>query len=82
MDTLNQQIYEKHRDRSLEDVQAEFQRSYQRVLRAVEEIPEEDIFTPGRGMPGWGRVPWQVTSWPIQPTTTVGQRPGSGSGGR
>jgi hypothetical protein len=48
MDTLNQQIYEKHRDRSLEDVQVEFQRSYQRLLRTVEEIPEEDLFTPGR----------------------------------
>jgi hypothetical protein len=45
---LNQQIFEKHRHQSLDDVLPEFRTSYERVLATVKEISEEDIFTVGR----------------------------------
>ena len=48
IDTLNQQIYEKNRARSLEDILAEFHSTYQETISLIESIPEEDIFTPGR----------------------------------
>jgi hypothetical protein len=48
IDELNQEIYEKHRDRALEEIRAEFSASYRQMLAAVEEIPEEDMFARGR----------------------------------
>jgi hypothetical protein len=45
---LNQNIYEKHRHRELEEVVSEFRRSYERVLATIREIPEKDIFEVGR----------------------------------
>lgn len=45
---LNQQIYEKHRDRSLQYVQKQFRSSYRQILKAIRGISEEDLFTPGR----------------------------------
>ncbi|MHA2207902.1 MAG: ClbS/DfsB family four-helix bundle protein [Candidatus Thorarchaeota archaeon] len=45
---LNQEVFEKHRDRTLDDVKAEFQSSYERVLDTVSGIPEEDMFKVGR----------------------------------
>ncbi len=48
IDALNQQIYEKNRWRTLDDVLAEFYASYQETLAAIEAIPEEDMFARGR----------------------------------
>jgi uncharacterized protein (TIGR03083 family) len=48
MDDLNQGIYEKYSDRSLENVQAYFRASYLQVLEAVHAMTEDELFTPGR----------------------------------
>ena len=45
---LNQQIYEKHCHRSLDEVQKLFQNSYQQMLQTIQGISEEELFTPGR----------------------------------
>ncbi|MBK8833615.1 MAG: ClbS/DfsB family four-helix bundle protein [Anaerolineae bacterium] len=45
---LNKQIYEKHRDRPLDEVLKEFRRSYQQMLKTIPKISEEDLFEPGR----------------------------------
>jgi len=45
---LNQQVFEKHRNRSLSDVKAEFQSSFSKMLDTIDRIPEEDIFEIGR----------------------------------
>ena len=55
IDTLNQQIYEKNRTRSLEDILAEFHSTYQETISLIESIPEEDMFAPGR-FPWTGRL--------------------------
>jgi len=47
MSRLNQQIYEKYHSRSLEDTQRQFQFSYRQISRAVQEMSEEELFTPG-----------------------------------
>lgn len=44
---LNQRIYEQHRDRSLEDVLADFHASHRQMLTAIDEMSAEEIFTPG-----------------------------------
>ena len=48
IDTLNQQIYEVNQWRSLDDIIAEFQASYQQIVTVIETIPEEDMFIQGR----------------------------------
>ncbi len=48
MDTLNQQIYEANRWRSLDDIIAEFHASYQQIVAVIEAIPEGDLFAQGR----------------------------------
>jgi uncharacterized protein (TIGR03083 family) len=48
MDELNQKIYEKYRDNSLEDVQDYFRTSYLQVLEAVQAMAEDELFPPGR----------------------------------
>lgn len=48
LDILNRQIFEQHRDRSLDDVMAEFRSSYERTLKTVESIPAEDMSITGR----------------------------------
>jgi hypothetical protein len=48
LDVLNQRIYEAHRERSLDDVRKFFDISHKQVLTTIENIPEEDIFAPGR----------------------------------
>jgi hypothetical protein len=44
---LNQQVYERHRDRPLEDVLTDFHASYRQILGLVEGMPEEEVFTAG-----------------------------------
>jgi len=45
---VNRGLYEANKDRSLEDVLAGFESSYERILALVASIPEEDIFTRGK----------------------------------
>lgn len=45
---LNQEIYEKYYDMSLEDVRQLFEDSYSTMLAAIKAMPEEDLFTPNR----------------------------------
>jgi uncharacterized protein (TIGR03083 family) len=47
LDVLNRQIYEQHRDRSLEDVCAWFDASYRQILDAVAAMTEQELFEPG-----------------------------------
>jgi uncharacterized protein (TIGR03083 family) len=48
---LNKMIYQKHRQRSLEDVTRQFQASYRQMLELVESLPEADLFV--RGLYSW-----------------------------
>ena len=48
IDALNQRIYEKNQRRSLNEILEEFHSSYQEILRVIESIPEEDMFTHNR----------------------------------
>jgi hypothetical protein len=45
---LNQQVFEKHRQRKLDDVLAEFDASYRRTLATVQAMPEDEMFQVGR----------------------------------
>ena len=45
---LNQQVFEKHQNRTLADVKSEFQASYERLLDTLNGIPEEDMYEVGR----------------------------------
>jgi hypothetical protein len=45
---LNQQIYEKHHDRTLTDILKEFRSSYKKILKTIQGLSEEDLFTHGR----------------------------------
>ncbi len=44
---LNQRIYEKHRDRPLDDVLKQFKASYRQSLKAVQGASDEELFSPG-----------------------------------
>jgi uncharacterized protein (TIGR03083 family) len=48
VDRFNRAIYEKHRDRTLADVRAWLEESYQTVLAAIDAMTAEEIFTAGR----------------------------------
>lgn len=45
---LNRQIYEKHCDRPLADIQKEFKASHKKILSAIQGLSDEDLFTRGR----------------------------------
>ena len=47
LDILNQRIYEKHRDRSLEDVLTYFNSVHQHFMSLVETLTDDEILTPG-----------------------------------
>lgn len=48
MDSINERIFAQNKDRSLQDVLAEFHASFRQVMKVIEAIPEEDMFTKGR----------------------------------
>ena len=48
MDDLNQNIFEKYRPWSLDEVLAYSRKSYQDMLDAVQAMTEDELFTPGR----------------------------------
>jgi hypothetical protein len=45
---LNQQIFEKHKDRSLDDVMVQFQASHQEILGVIQGLSNEELFTAGQ----------------------------------
>jgi hypothetical protein len=45
---LNQQIFEKHCDRSLEEIQTEFESSFKKILKTIQGLSDEDLFTRAR----------------------------------
>ncbi len=45
---LNQQIYEKHCNRSLADIQKEFKSSCRKMVNTIQGLSEADLFTRGR----------------------------------
>jgi hypothetical protein len=45
---LNQQIYEKQRDKSLVYIQKEFKSSFKKILSTIHGLSDEDLFTHGR----------------------------------
>lgn len=45
---LNQMIYEKHRDAPLSEVMEAFSASHAEILSLIEELSNEELFTPGR----------------------------------
>ncbi|MFA5308629.1 MAG: ClbS/DfsB family four-helix bundle protein [Dehalococcoidales bacterium] len=48
IDGLNREIFARNRDRTLAEVQKDFLASYREILKMVEEVPEGDMFTPGK----------------------------------
>src|SRR5512142_1487199 len=44
LDVLNQRIYEKHKDKSLAEIQARFAASYEMIVDLLESMPEEELF--------------------------------------
>lgn len=47
-DEINQWIYERDRDRPLDDILLEADNSFERLTSAIRALPEEDLLTPGR----------------------------------
>jgi hypothetical protein len=45
---LNRAIYQKYRDRPLAEVLKQYRASYRQILKTVQGIDEENLFTPGR----------------------------------
>ena len=48
MNDFNQQVYEQNHTRPLAEARAEFTLSYQQILRVVDAIPEDEMFTHNR----------------------------------
>jgi hypothetical protein len=67
LDEWNEQTYQKHRLRPLEEVMADFQLSYPQALQAVHEVSEPDLIDPQRFVWREGRPLWVMvaanTSW-------------------
>lgn len=67
LDEWNEQTYQKHRLRPLEEVMADFQLSYPQALQAVHEVSEPDLIDPHRFAWREGRPLWVMvaanTSW-------------------
>jgi len=67
LDRWNEQTYQKHRHRDLDEVLADFELSYPQALSAAQDISEEDLIDPDRyawrdGRPLWAMVAAN-TSW-------------------
>ncbi len=67
LDRWNEQTYQKHRHRDLDEVLADFEVSYPQALSAVKDISEEDLINPDRYAWRDGRPLWEMvaanTSW-------------------
>lgn len=61
IDRLNARLYAQNRDKSLDEVLADFQNTHQRSLKVIQLVPENDLFDPQRfdwreGDPLWYMV--------------------------
>ena len=67
LDRWNEQTYQKHRHRDLDEVLADFELSYPQALSAAQDISEEDLIDPDRYAWRDGRPLWVMvaanTSW-------------------
>jgi hypothetical protein len=45
---LNQQIYEKHHSRPIAEIQKEFKSSFKKILKTIQGLSDEELFTHGR----------------------------------
>jgi hypothetical protein len=69
---LNQQIYEKHRDRPLEEVLEQFTTSYQEILKVIQGLSNDDFLQLG-DMLGPRKLPWEPISFQQPVVITFGQ---------
>ncbi len=67
LDQWNEETYQKHRHRALDEVLSDFELSYHKALSSVQEITEEDLVDPQRFPWREGRPLWIMvaanTSW-------------------
>jgi hypothetical protein len=67
LDQWNEQTYQEHRHRQLDEVLTDFELSYQQALSAVQDVSGEDLVDPGRFPWREGRPLWTMvaanTSW-------------------
>lgn len=67
LDQWNEETYQKHRHRALDEVLSDFEFSYHKALSSVQEITEEDLVDPQRFPWREGRPLWIMvaanTSW-------------------
>jgi hypothetical protein len=56
MGLLNERSRQKYKDRPLDEVLADFHKSYQQILDVIEKIPESEMLTPGV-YPWTGKLP-------------------------
>ena len=67
LDQWNEQTYQKHRHRDLDEVLADFKLSYSQALNVVQDISEDDLIDPNRYAWRDGRPLWEMvaanTSW-------------------
>jgi len=62
LDRWNEQIYRQHRDRPLDEVLAESDRSYRHALGAVELMPEEALIEPDYYVWRGGKPLWELVA--------------------
>ncbi len=62
LDLWNEQTYLENRDRSLDDVLADFQASYPQALQIVTTFPEKDLLDPDRYVWRAGRPLWHIVA--------------------
>jgi hypothetical protein len=67
LDQWNEETYQKHQDRVLDDVLTEFESSYTQAMRTVGKVSEDDLIDPERYPWREGRPLWVMvaanTSW-------------------
>lgn len=62
LDLWNEQTYQEHLHRDLQEVLSGFQTSYQEALKTVREFPEEDLIDPERYAWRNGRALWLMVA--------------------
>jgi hypothetical protein len=60
MDALNAQFYQENKSRSLTEALTDLRTTHQQILDIIQEMPEEDLFNPGRFVWAEGEPLWQV----------------------
>ncbi|MCP4426141.1 MAG: ClbS/DfsB family four-helix bundle protein [Chloroflexi bacterium] len=60
VDRRNAAAYEANRERPLADILAEFHQVHQEALRAIQAVPEADLFEPGRFLWRKGNPLWHM----------------------